>query len=405
MNGGIGILPGVIWTPRTEAELSAAIANGELNESHTLDFKRELGSSDGAKKDFAKDVAAFSVDGGTILIGVDEGPPVTVSPVNLAGLPERVEQIAAMRVDEGVMVETTAIEIPSGSGKGVLVVNIPASPRAPHMAGGRYYGRGDKTNYQMSHAEVLRRHAQLVQMRHDVLEELHRREMSMTEGVIAAADGGALLLLAKPLGAPRHLLKPLTSRNGWQSVLVEIVRQALIPGHHNFVPTFGAPAQDRRPNGVALITGMQPGDVFSGASRQAELVAYENGDLLLQSGRAVMATGKDRVVLEELIVGHAELLVRFAAGICARYGFAGSWQFGLLVTGLAGGNSALLRTNWANSGYTYADNTYEAATTATLMEITKSPAAVVEDLVGGLLRSLGSHEALPWLQLRDDQQP
>lgn len=174
MNGGIGILPGVIWTPRTEAELSAAIANGELNESHTLDFKRELGSSDGAKKDFAKDVAAFSVDGGTILIGVDEGPPVTVSPVNLAGLPERVEQIAAMRVDEGVMVETTAIEIPSGSGKGVLVVNIPASPRAPHMAGGRYYGRGDKTNYQMSHAEVLRRHAQLVQMRHDVLASIHR---------------------------------------------------------------------------------------------------------------------------------------------------------------------------------------------------------------------------------------
>ena len=79
-----------------------------------------------------------------------------------------------MRVDEGVMVETTAIEIPSGSGKGVLVVNIPASPRAPHMAGGRYYGRGDKTNYQMSHAEVLRRHAQLVQMRHDVLASIHR---------------------------------------------------------------------------------------------------------------------------------------------------------------------------------------------------------------------------------------
>lgn len=404
MNGGVCILPDVIWSPRTEAELSAAIANGELNESHTLDFKRELGSSDAAKRDFAKDVAAFSVDGGTVLIGVDEGPPVSVSPVDLAGLPERVEQIAAMRVDEGVMVETTPIEIPSGTGRGVLVVNIPASPRAPHMAGGRYYGRGDKTNYQMSHAEVLRRHAQLVQMQQDVLQVLHRRQTSLTEGVIAAADGGAVLLLAKPLGGHRHLLKPLTSRDGWQSVLVEIVRQALIPGHHNFAPTFDAPGQDRRPNGVALITGMRPGDVFSGASRQAELVAYENGDLLLQSARAVMASDKDRVVFEELIVGHTELLVRFAAGISARYGFAGSWQFGLLATGLAGGNSALFRTNWANSGYTYADDTYEAATTATLMEITRSPAAVVEDLVGGLLRSLGSHEAVPWLQQGDDQQ-
>lgn len=79
-----------------------------------------------------------------------------------------------------------------------------------------------------------------------------------------AADGGAVLLLAKPLGAPRHLLKPLTSSNGWQSVLVEVVRQALIPGR-NFVPTFDAPAQDRRPNGVALITGMLPGVFFTRA--------------------------------------------------------------------------------------------------------------------------------------------
>lgn len=394
----------MIWAPKTEAELHSAIANGEMVESHTLDFKRELGASDGSKKDFAKDVAAFSIDGGTILIGVDEGPPVTISPVDLAGLPERVEQIAAMRVDEGVMVDTTSIEIPPGSGRGVLVVNVPASPRAPHMAGGRYYGRGDKANYQMSHAEVLRRHEQLVQKQQNVLEELHRRRAQLSEGVIMTADGGAVFILAKPLGALRQMLKPLASKSGWQSVLVEVVRLSSVPGRHNFLPAFSAPGQDRRPNGVALITGMQPGDVFGGGSRQAELVAYESGDLMLQSGRAVMATEQERVVLEELVAGHSDLLVRFAAEISERYGFAGSWQFGLLVTGLAGANSALLRANLLHSGYTFPDDTFEAATTATLLEMKRSPETVVEELVGGLLRSLGSHGALEWLQPKNVDQ-
>jgi uridine phosphorylase len=54
----------------------------------------------------AKDVASFSLDGGTILIGVDEATsPPSLTPVVLNGLPERVEQIAAMRVDEPVLVE------------------------------------------------------------------------------------------------------------------------------------------------------------------------------------------------------------------------------------------------------------------------------------------------------------
>ena len=135
------------WPPRTEELLRRAADNKLLTESHTLDIKRELPTSDSANRDIAKDIAAFSMDGGVIIIGVDEDTsPPSLHPVALDGLAERVEQIAATRVDEAVIVTSTAIEASTADGTGYLVVEVPASPRAPLMADGKYYGRGDKTD-------------------------------------------------------------------------------------------------------------------------------------------------------------------------------------------------------------------------------------------------------------------
>ena len=65
--------------PRTEEDLEHLAQNGLLEESHGLDLKRELGSGNAANKDLAKDIAAFSLDGGTILIGAhDRGAEVHV---------------------------------------------------------------------------------------------------------------------------------------------------------------------------------------------------------------------------------------------------------------------------------------------------------------------------------------
>jgi hypothetical protein len=55
----------------TEAELRDAIDHG-LTETQHLDFKRELGMNDAAKKDLASDTAAFAIHGGTLVVGVDE---------------------------------------------------------------------------------------------------------------------------------------------------------------------------------------------------------------------------------------------------------------------------------------------------------------------------------------------
>ena len=61
-----------------------------------------------------------------------------------------------MRVEEAVQIRTTEIESTAQPSRGYLVVHVPASVRAPHMADGRYYGRGDKTNRLLSNTEVVR---------------------------------------------------------------------------------------------------------------------------------------------------------------------------------------------------------------------------------------------------------
>ncbi|MCK5752453.1 MAG: ATP-binding protein, partial [Mycobacterium sp.] len=145
------------WDPRTEEELLRCARNGLLEETHRLDIKRELEPGNSANKKLANDIAAFSLDGGTIVIGVDEDTsPPNLSPVPLDGLAERIEQIARMRVEEAVQIRTTEIESTTQPGHGYLVVHVPASVRAPHMADGRYYGRGDKTNRVLSNTEVVR---------------------------------------------------------------------------------------------------------------------------------------------------------------------------------------------------------------------------------------------------------
>jgi len=78
------------WLPLDEAELRAAFASGMLDERNWCDLKRQVGESKSANPELARDLASFAVDGGTLLIGVDEsasgGEPLY--PMVLKGLCE-----------------------------------------------------------------------------------------------------------------------------------------------------------------------------------------------------------------------------------------------------------------------------------------------------------------------------
>jgi hypothetical protein len=328
----------VIWSPRSEEEIQQAADNGLLVESHYLDLKREVTATDSGTKGIAKDIAAFAIDGGTILIGVnEETTPPSLYPIDLKGLAERIEQIGAMRVEEGVIVTTTVIESPPGSERGYLVVSVPASPRAPHMVDGRYYGRGDKTNVVLSHGEVLRMHERQLIEQEDILVRARAEMDSLVPGV---SDRPFMVLIAEPLGARASLLRSLTSGGNWQGTTFEMVRESGVPEHQRFEPNFDGPQFSRRAGGVSVTTGMADGRRF-GNGNAAEIMFKESGVLVLASCRPVVTIRRPRDdddaerIFEALIVGHTERLVQLSGQVSTRYGFAGSWRFGLVVTGLS----------------------------------------------------------------------
>lgn len=162
------------WNPRTEAEIRAALEARDVSESKVLDMKAVIGDKDSQRKETAKDLAPFAVDGGALLIGVVEHKDTRTFeavPIALHELIERIEQIAANRVDPPLVVRPR--EIPSSEeGIGYVWVDIPASPDAPHMVDGRYYGRGERTNRILSDADVLRLHQQRRNDRERALEAL-----------------------------------------------------------------------------------------------------------------------------------------------------------------------------------------------------------------------------------------
>lgn len=394
--------PGPHWKPRTEAELLHAAENGLLEETHYLDLKLTLAAGSSANKKFAADIAAFALDGGIIVIGVDdgeEGVTPSLAPTDLTGLPERVEAIAKTAVHEPVQITSTRISAEnSDPGYGYLIVHIPQSPRAPHMADGRFYGRGDKTNRVLSQEEVLRLHERRLHEHRDIISETHRA----IDGLGTRRGRNSILaILAEPLGADENLLVPLAAAQNPHQEILQLIQSVLQPSHHRYMPNFADnPEFGRRAGGVAVTTGMRGDQRWEGDDRAAEIAFYENGSLLLASERAVFTNDPQvqpprpaEVIFETLIIGHLDLLTRLVARVADKFGFTGSWRFGIVITGLNGARSYTLNSSFGfgSSGAQYTAATYERATTVSLLDLTANPRAVTETLIASLLRSIGSY--------------
>lgn len=388
--------------PRTEEDLQRLTDNGLLEETHWLDLKRELGSGNSANKDLAKDIAAFALDGGTILIGVDEDTsPPRLWPVPVEGLGERIEQIARMRVDEAVQIRTTVIDSASIPGHGYVVVHVPQSARAPHMADGRYYGRGDKTNRVLPNTEVVR----LVDRRRADRRDLRAEARSIRIGLVGE-DQPLFVVVADPLGADEEMLVSLTASSEWQATVLELVHSVVAGEQRTYAPTLAdASGFARRPGGVALTTGMHNGQRFAGNDHAAEIVFTESGRLVLASERAVTTRSFEgvvfppppdaTVVFEALIIGHISLLTRLSAAVSRRWGYTGSWRFALSMNGLRGSVSwTLTDRTFGDRGPIYTEDTYEREVEVSLSDLDKNPVQVAAALAAPLLRSLGCHPAL-----------
>lgn len=397
----------------SEVDLQQAIERGLLVESHFLDLKREVRATKGENKELARDLASFAVDGGTLLVGVDEGEDgqLSLAPQPLQQLAEKVEQVAAMIPDPPLGVVTQPILSVDDPTRGYLVVHVPASPAAPHMVESRYVGRGDKTKRYLTDAEVLRLH----QIRAHALNDaaaLLQAEIDRDPVPATERHQAHLFLLAEPLTGRPEMALHLTDGEGWQQRLLTFThtrgRSQQLQAVLRSVQAGGfSPDLDtmttfrRRPGGAALTTSglledrtVAP-DAYDPESL-AELEVHEDGGLRLFTSRLSYLNPpappelNEQLLFEIAVVTFVRRLIALTLGVAEEAGYFGNWHLACGATGLRGTYSYTQSRQWDSGSSRYSEDDYRRSHTVTYADLRNRPGWVADRLVGALLRAFGA---------------
>lgn len=401
-----------LWLPTTETELLDGLNSGVVPEGHFIDFKRELGSTSGARKETAQDIASFAIDGGVLIVGVAEKDgQFELAPVPVDNLSERAEQIAANRPDPGLHVRTNIIGASADETLGYLVIHVPASPGAPHMVDGRYWGRSERTKRQLSNDEVVLLHSRRTHAA-DTLSQILRTEFDRQPQPVT---GARMFIVAHPLNAAPHAGRsyarrtPTTLRD-----LLAAGEEALPKSVQGTYPSSDeAHRFQRRANGIAA-TNLDAGrtDPKQWIAEEAmDIEVHYSGDI-----RAVISSlsviDEDRRVPEGIrlvrdatVLAWSHRMITWARLLGDQIEHKGSWGFGLLVTGLTGTRAMPplydqnrhrlpLGSSIAHAPV-YDATEYQGMATATRSEMDDDPSAIADRLAGDLLHTLGSANRFP----------
>jgi hypothetical protein len=394
-----------MWIPKTEAEIQRAIDEGALAENQHLDVKKSTGDSEGGRKETAKDLASFSTYGGVLLIGVlenKEARTFELTPISLDGAAEKVNQIAAQRIDPPLNVIVNEIPSETDPNVGYLAVEIPPSNDAPHQTSGIYYGRADKTTRRLTDAEIAqlhRRRRDLENLTMELLDaEIDRDPVPATRRKL-----GHVYLVAQPTTGSRSLARRLARSSGKGELF------ALFNGAEHLVPRdirVAAPAPSQAGHQATRSQGNAQTSNFGGdrelaenrdESDLADFELREDGGIRGVVGRATetmtVRHTEIGIIFDALIVAYALRLVGWAKAVSEETGYRGSWALGIAVTGLRGRASHMFYGGGMRQvPSAYDADEYRGATTATYSELTERPKGVAHDLVGGLLRGLETSE-------------
>ncbi|MCM4083897.1 AlbA family DNA-binding domain-containing protein [Paractinoplanes hotanensis] len=383
------------WAPQTTEDVQEAIDDGSLRENHWFDFKREVGSSDEARKKIAAALASFAIDGGALIIGADEdkrSQQVTLAPQDLRGLPERVSQLARSRCDPPLYVACRPIPVAGDDTRGLLLVEVPPSAGAPHMVDGRYYGRGDTTKHFLSDAEV-ERHVTVRSAHRFTAEQLIQVEIARDPvGPTDEHLNGHVYVVAKPrVSRPDLLTSAIEDRSIGQ--LVHALARRL-PG--NAVPNWQhASHSTQRAEGAAWHSGGLPSRQYRPREFSEEpedqlidLEVQDDGTVALFCGKGTFIRRDHSALNDYGIVLFSRGVVELAGDIGREYRYGGQW---LLATGVTR-TRGLPASSTHFQGYSPMFNAeqYLRSTEAVTSELCSRPGAVTKRLVDRLMRGLGT---------------
>lgn len=382
------------WTPASHADVVAAAAAGLLDENHHLELKRELPTTRSSNKELARDLASLAVDGGTLVIGVvdADGAAGEVADVDLGGLADRVDQVARAAITPPLTVLCRPLINPATPGRGVLLVEVPASADAPHMVDDRYWGRTGRRKEPLPDAQVRQLFAGRAR-RADAATQL-LDQLVAGSPLTANNPQGSLFALAVP-HTPRTdaLAEILYSPNasGRLTALRDRVWSA-VPGAGTFEPGLTAAAwYEPASDGASLLTPREAQPYWPGL---VDLQFGEDGSVRLSCGRGTDELGdglhRRRVVIGALVIGLTRGTLALAAELADQTGYAGSWDLGLALTRLHDAVDLDVSRRIMGLPQPYRGHNYRRTTTATTTELVDAPEAATARLVVPLLRALGA---------------
>lgn len=395
------------FSPSEWSDIVSAAADGILDESHWVELKKALPpKSAGANTEVARDLASLSVDGGVLVVGIedDRGKTGAVTGTDIAGLVSRLDAVARATVAPPLTITSQVFQHPADPDLAVLLVTVPASAAAPHMVDSKYWGRGDEGKRALSDIEVRR----LLAFRQERSHGFETRLKSIEDAIGAEphrSDAPYFRILAEPSTQPSGT-DASTALNGLHPLafFTEAVSERLkfAPSLHSL--NYVVP----HPDGVAA-KSFGKEDVEDG-DRLSVLIG-DDGAWRVLSGSPVQPLGAsgdptsgNPVFRAVAFLELTHALLTSIAHLSTKYvPLNVEWHIGIHLTGLRGVYPVEQHIPKYFPDFSpYPRDAYLRTTTTTTEEISNAASAVVDRLTRPLLRSLSIDSFyLPYKNLAD----
>lgn len=396
--------------PLIYAELVNAIDAGVFPwERNWIDFKRRLypenptdrGGRTKVSAELAKDMASMAVHGGYLVYGVGEDKAkhtfhVDEIPLEV-GLHETVDAVARSRITPALYVVPTLVPNP-GKTAGFLVMHIPASPDAPHMADSIYWGRSETGKVRLTDGDVER----LIVLRGRQAERL-REAMKGTiacDPVRNGERGAHFYFTAVPAtGWPEMFADYAKDRAGRFKVMQLCTK---IRNETGRSAALGGMMQDRRTQQIEarwLQTWASEPPSHPNGGRAVGL--DDDGIVRFINVTAASPPRPDgsHLVFEVLLLDEVVDMFYLIAALGDEVGYTGTWHVGVHLDRLNRHQSELAGPNsrsgmWVLGGSGFDGSEYSKTTSSSTGEIREKPHAIAARLMRPLMRGMGSEPVL-----------
>ena len=386
------------FAPKTEQELAAFISNTE--ENHFIEFKANLDKGPDSSVEIARDIAALSLSGGHLIIGIADKTKELV-PVLSYGITERLDQIINSHISPKL--KYRILEIPSNiNDKSFFVVSVPPSPYAPHMVKNKYMARGEKSKTYLEDDSVRRLilDSSLIQ---NNLENSFDEIINKDPIPLSQRKSAHLHLIAAPLQIDDEVcinwIRESSLNIKFPNTLIEIekVWKERFPSEPWFLKEYLH--FSNRESGIAFTSeSLWPNRESNikadwSADYIHEFQFFENGLITFLDGDMSTSLGGRGGVLKTLgLLSLVRQQLMVIKEMAEELKYFGSWKLCIGITGLSGLQIDLGEMNFLKQPITYPNTTaiYRKTALGSFDDLENKPDSVLWKLLGSYLRTTRS---------------